>query len=218
MDYSGSTRPNIAMFDLIQKQNLQDREIASAVRVGEPGKAHKLAQENKNPLETLNELLTFANLPISVSLGDNDEVLATRNNCEPYSIAEASDGERNVILITAEVLTVSPGTLILIDEPERHLHRSIISPLLNGLFSERKDCTFVISTHDVNLALDNATSQVLLVRGCTYQGKTVLNWDADLVESYNAIDEELNKQILGSRRDVIFVEGRLAVSICLSTA
>ena len=209
MDYAGSTRPNIAMFDLIQKQNLQDREIASAVRGGEPGKAHKLAQENKNPLETLNEMLTFANLPISVSLGDNDEVLATRNNCEPYSIAEASDGERNVILITAEVLTVSPGTLILIDEPERHLHRSIISPLLNGLFSERKDCTFVISTHDVNLALDNATSQVLLMRGCTYQGKTpqVLNWDADLVESYNAIDEELNKQILGSRRDVIFVEG-----------
>ena len=68
MDYAGSTRPNIAMFDLIQKQNLQDREIASAVRGGEPGKAHKLAQENKNPLETLNEMLTFANLPISVSL------------------------------------------------------------------------------------------------------------------------------------------------------
>ena len=206
-DYAGSSRPNIAMFDLIQKQNLQDREIAAAVREGESDKAQKLAKKNKNPLETLNELLTFANLPIAISLGNNDEVLATRYNGEPYSVAEASDGERNVILIAAEVLTVTPGTLVLIDEPERHLHRSIISPLLNGLFSERKDCTFVISTHDVSLVLDNAISKVLLVRGCTYQGKTVLNWDADLVEPNNAIDEELNKQILGSRRDVIFVEG-----------
>ena len=207
MDYVGSSRPNIAMFDLIQKQNTQDREIASAVRAGLPDKAQKLVKDNKNPLETLNELLTFANLPISISLGDNDEVLATKHNSEPYSIAEASDGERNVILIAAEVLTVSPGTLVLIDEPERHLHRSIISSLLIGLFSERTDCTFVISTHDVNLALDSPTSQALLVRGCTYQGKTVINWDADLVAANNVIDEELNKQILGSRRDVIFVEG-----------
>ena len=207
MDYAGSSRPNIAMYDLIQKQNLQDREIATAVRRGDPVAAEKLARKNEYPLDALNELLTFANLPISISLGDNEEVLAKRGNSDPYSIAEASDGERNVILIAAEVLTVSPGTLILIDEPERHLHRSIVSPLLNGLFSKRNDCPFAISTHDVTLALGSPKSRILLVRGCTYDGKTVRNWDADLVSSNNAIDEELNRQILGSRRDVIFVEG-----------
>ena len=207
MDYAGESRPNIVLYDLIQKQNQLDREIAGAVRGGAIKQAENLARENDNPLDTLNELLAYSNLPISISVGDSEEILATRGDSQPYGIAEASDGERNVMLIAAEVLTVPPGTLILIDEPERHLHRSIISPLLTGLFSKRADCTFVISTHDVNLSLDNPTSRILLVRNCRYEGKNVLHWDADLVDADSTIGDELNKDILGSRRNVIFVEG-----------
>ena len=43
-----------------------------------------------------------------------------------YGAAELSDGERNALLISAEILTAKDGTLLIIDEPERHLHRSII--------------------------------------------------------------------------------------------
>ena len=50
-------------------------------------------------------------------------------------------------IIAAEVLTAKPDTLVLLDEPERHLHRSIISPLLNSLISKRRDCSFIVSTH-----------------------------------------------------------------------
>ena len=118
-----------------------------------------------------------------------------------------SDGERNALLLAAEVLTVQAGTLILIDEPEQHLHRSIVSPLLSGLFSKRPDCMFVVSTHELTLPPDNPASKVLLVRGCTFQSGTAVSWDVDLLNSLLEIDEDLKTDVLGARRTVVFVEG-----------
>ena len=150
---------------------------------------------------------------------------------KPYSIAQLSDGERNVILIASEVLAAQPGTMVLIDEPERHLHRSIISPLLKALFAMRSDCAFVVSTHEVTLPIDNPDSKTLLVRDCAYIEKTtkkseigveklreaisqikvakkiVKGWDTDLMESGNEIDKEVMRDILGARRRLLFVEG-----------
>ena len=95
-------------------------------------------------------------------LKSRQKVVASRNGSTPYSVAELSDGERNAFLIAADILTAGTGTLLLIDEPERHLHRSIISPLLSLLFAKRKDCFFVVSTHEVMLPLDNPAAQTLL--------------------------------------------------------
>ena len=57
------------------------------------------------------------------------------------------------------------------------------------------------------LPLDNPSARTMLIRGCTYNGSTVTSWDADLVPSESKIDEELKKDILGSRRTLIFIEG-----------
>ena len=110
----------------------------------------------------------MSNLPIAISVQEDQRVVATKNGGLPYSIAELSDGERNALLIASNVLTVKDGTLILIDEPERHLHRSIISPLLTHLFALRPDCAFIVSTHEVMLPIDNPTTRTLLVRGCQF--------------------------------------------------
>jgi tRNA threonylcarbamoyladenosine modification (KEOPS) complex Cgi121 subunit len=152
-------------------------------------------------------LLQLSNIPIEISVRENEQVLASKNGGAPYSVAELSDGERNALLIAAEVLTVKPGTLILIDEPERHLHRSIISPLLTHLFSRRTDCAFVVSTHDVMLPLDNPSARSLLIRSCLYNGSIVRAWEADLISSDTEIDGELKKDILGARRKILFIEG-----------
>lgn len=152
-------------------------------------------------------MLRLANLDITVSVEANDEIMATRNDSKPYSIAKLSDGERNAILIAANVLTVSPATLLLIDEPERHLHRSIVSPLLSLLLKERPDCAFVVSTHEPLLPVDNPGSKVLLTRACVYEGDRVTSYDVDLLESTDAIDDDLKRTILGERRKIVFVEG-----------
>lgn len=204
-DFSAQ-RASIAIYDLIDAENIRARSIATAVDISNMELARDLSKKDA-PIKVINELLRLSNIPITISILQNDQVMASKSGGNPYSIAELSDGERNAILIAANVLTVEPGTLLLIDEPERHLHRSIISPLLTLLFAKRTDCSFVISTHDVLLCLDNPAAQILLVRSCLYAGAVAQSWDVDLVQNASEIGEEIRKDILGARRNILFVEG-----------
>jgi len=204
-DYSGQ-RAQMAIYDLVNSENVRAREITRAVDDKNQEKVEILAAKH-SAFTTLNCLLRLANLDIVVSMAANDEIMATRNRSNPYSIAKLSDGERNAILIAANVLTVPAGTLLLIDEPERHLHRSIVSPLLSLLLKERPDCAFVVSTHEPLLPVDNPRSKVLLTRACVYDGDEVTSYDIDLLEKTDAIDDDLKRTILGERRKIVFVEG-----------
>jgi ABC-type Mn2+/Zn2+ transport system ATPase subunit len=201
-----SHRASIAIYDLVDAENVRAREITSAVDGDDFDLAKELRKKDA-PIKIINELLTLSNIPVVVAIQENAQVVATKNGSAPYSIAELSDGERNAILIAANVLTAKDGTLLLIDEPERHLHRSIISPLLTLLFAKRPDCTFIVSTHDVMLPLDNPNARILLIRGCAYNGSMVTAWDADVVSSASGIDDDLKRDILGARRKILFVEG-----------
>lgn len=204
-DYS-SQRANIAIYDLMDAENVRARTITQAVDADNFDLAKELRKKDA-PIKIINELLRLSSIPVVISVHQHEQVMASKSGSIPYSVAELSDGERNALLIAANVLTVPAGTLLLIDEPERHLHRSIISPLLTQLFLRRADCMFVISTHDVLLPLDNPGARTILVRGCTYNGQDVSHWDVDLLPANAPIDEAVKKDILGSRRKVVFVEG-----------
>jgi ABC-type Mn2+/Zn2+ transport system ATPase subunit len=199
-------RASIAIYDLIDNENVRARSIASAVDGDNIDLAKTLSRKDA-PIKVINDLLRLSNIPIEIFVRESDQVLASKRGCNPYSIAELSDGERNALLIAATVLTVKSDTLLLIDEPERHLHRSIISPLLTHLFSKRDDCAFIVSTHDVLLPLVNPSAPTLLVRGCTYTESSVSSWDVDLITSENEIDDDIKQDILGARRKILFVEG-----------
>lgn len=207
-DHNAGARANLAIYELVEVENSAAREIAKAARA-ENGKLLKELVQKSAPIKVINELLKASNLLIELSLHQDEQVVATKSGSAPFSIARLSDGERNAILIAASALTAKSGALILIDEPERHLHRSIISPLLTQLFKKRNDCAFIVSTHDVLLPLDNLKARTLLIRACSYNhdGNEVVAWDADLVPSNTEIDEALLADILGSRKKILFVEG-----------
>lgn len=206
MDDYSQQRAQMAIYDLVNSENVRAREIARAVDAKKQDDVNKLSAKD-GAFAALNRILKLANLDILVSVEENDEIMATRNGSMRYSIAKLSDGERNAILIAANVLTVPAGTLLLIDEPERHLHRSIVSPLLSLLLRERPDCTFIVSTHEPLLPVDNPGSKVLLTRACIYQGDSVESYDIDLLEDTTGIDDDLKQTILGERRKIVFVEG-----------
>ena len=164
MDNYGAQRSSAAIFDLINADNVRSRKIAEKIDLGalEAALAAKEkegtpqvvtealeAKKEEAPLKVLNEFLKTANLSIEIFIENDEQIFARKFGGDPYSIAELSDGERNAVLIGANVLTAEPGMVIIIDEPERHLHRSIVSPLLSTLFQKRLDCIFIISTHDV---------------------------------------------------------------------
>lgn len=205
-DYS-QQRTSLSIFDLINSHNVRARNIADAFDTNniELAKEHS---NNQAPIQAINELLAISNIPISISLGKDEQLFASKNGSDPYSIAELSDGERNALLIGSDVLTADPNSIIILDEPERHLHRSIISPLLTSLIKKRNDCVFVVSTHDIHLPIDNPDSSTLLVRDCQWQGKNIKDWDADLITADFSIPATVKTDILGSKRQILFVEGQ----------
>ena len=199
-------RPGLAMYDLIDSDTMLAREIAELVRANKLREARTKAKI-PSPMQLINELMRLSNLPVQIHLEEKQRIMASSAGRSPYSIAELSDGERNAFLIAASVLTAKPGTLLLIDEPERHLHRSIISPLLTLLFEKREDCAFVISTHEVMLPIDSPSSSTFLLRSCEYSESNAISWTVDLLPSNSDVDDALKKDILGARQHIIFIEG-----------
>jgi ABC-type cobalamin/Fe3+-siderophores transport system ATPase subunit len=205
VDYS-QERSSISIFNLINSENVRARKITTEVDNNNIDLAKTLSNIQA-PLQGINELFAVSNIPVVITLGKDEQLFASKNGSAPYSIAELSDGERNALLICADVLTTESNQLIILDEPERHLHRSIISPLLSSLFQKRKDCVFVISTHDVFLPIDHVEASVLLLRSCQWNGKNIKDWDADLISETDEIPNSIKREILGSKRNILFVEG-----------
>ena len=103
------------------------------------------------------------------------------------------------MIIAGHVITAKPGTVFLIDEPEKHLHRSIIQPFLSALFDLRSgDCIFIISTHEMGLPVANPEARVLILRSCQWSDSQCVSWDAEILEGNSQVPEDLKRAILGS--------------------
>lgn len=205
-DPHAAQRASMIIYELIDAENVRARTIAAAVDAGDMEQAAEAAKVEAR-ISVINELLRQSNIPITINIRANERVMASKDGGPEYSAVQLSDGERNALLIAGNVLTAPPGTLIVIDEPERHLHRSIIAPLLSQLFERRPDCGFVISTHDHDLPLEVPGSRTLLLRSCTFQGQNVQSWEADELPADSLIDDALKRDLLGGRRKILFVEG-----------
>lgn len=201
-----SEQVDVALFDLFEAERRADRDIAMPMRLGDVLTAKEKAKDLP-PISQLNDLLQRGALTAQIRIGDNGVFLAQHGDGNPFDIERLSDGERSAVILATEVLTAEQNTIFLIDEPERHLHRGIIEPLLSALFSTRPDCTFVIGTHEIALPAMRGDGQVLLLRGCKWGANEPFSWDIDLLESDSEIPEDLKSAILGARRKILFVEG-----------
>ncbi len=207
-EYYSEERQSAVLFDLVAKDNTRARSIASCVDRKDWQGAEQRSEESGSAFAELNDLLALGTLLIALENSNDEEILAKHRQAnDSYSISQMSDGERNAAMLGATVLTVDPGTVLLIDEPERHLHRSIIVPFLAAMFARRDDCTFVISTHELALPAANPTASALMVRSCDWNDNRASTWDVKLLEPNAQMPEELRQAILGSRRKVLFFEG-----------
>ena len=118
-----------------------------------------------------------------------------------YNSNQMSDGERAVLYLVAQVLCVPKNKIIIIDEPEVHLHRSIMNRLWATLENYRPDCFFIYITHDTQFAAAHRQSDKLWIK--EFNGE---NWKLEKIQ-HNELPEELLFDILGSRKNVLFVEG-----------
>ena len=208
MEHSPAQRQSAVLFDLVAKDNTRYRTIGQYIDNNSPDEATVFASKSESPFRQLNDLLRLGTLTVSLRNSNDEEILAQhRNDGLSFSIAQMSDGERAAAIMAANVLTVEPGTILLIDEPERHLHRSIIEPFLSALFAKRQDCAFVISTHEIALPIANPAANTVILRSCEWNGSQPRAWDAEVLKSGVNLPEDLKRDILGARRRILFVEG-----------
>ena len=206
IDHRGEATHAAVLFDLVAAENKRARSITEHVEHRNISRAKKAANA-ASPFTRLNDLLALGTLQVSLHNPDDVEIVAQKGAGPTFGMERMSDGERNAVIMAATVLTVDPGTTLLIDEPERHLHRAIIAPFLSALFEQRQDCAFVVSTHELFLPLENPGARVLMTRSCTWAGDNPQAWDLELLAQAAELPEELRLAVLGARSRVLFVEG-----------
>lgn len=132
-----------------------------------------------------------------------DDIQVSRPGLEDmYKASEMSDGERAIFYLIGQVLVAEKDSMLIIDEPELHVHRSIMSKLWDELEAKRPDCAFVFITHDLEFAAVRAAKKFVL---SDYDATP--HWDIEEVPDESEFNEEITTLILGSRLPILFIEG-----------
>ena len=159
----------------------------------------------KTPLTVIDKLMEIWNsiFPQRKLLFEDSKFYAYEEIKPPekYSANQMSDGERAVLYLASQVLIIPENKTLIIDEPEIHLHGTIMNRLWESLEKYRSDCLFIYITHDTNFAASHKTSEKIWIK--SYDGK---NWDLEKINS-DDLPEKLLFDILGSRKNILFVEG-----------
>jgi AAA domain, putative AbiEii toxin, Type IV TA system len=174
----------------------------SNVRRGDRGPAD--ATKFERLVEIWGRLLPHRKLEIT-----GDDIRVSVPGLETsYPGSAMSDGERAIFYMIGQALTASTNSLLIVDEPELHVHRSIMSKLWDELEAARPDCAFAFITHDLEFAAARV-AQKFVIRDYL----PAPQWTLDAVSKTAGFSEEIATLILGSRRPILFVEGEETKSL-----
>ena len=192
------------IYDLLARVNSRNARLAELVDEGRPPSGVE-----GNVLTSVARVFGAANLELSFRTSDLSTIDAVRPGGAVYPIQHMSDGEKGALILAAEVLLAPKDSVMLIDEPERHLHRAISADFLTALMMERRDCGFVLFTHDLDLVarLDPATTTLCTVTGIAWQGMTPAGWELRVEPGELDVPDAVRVAIFGGRTNLVFVEG-----------
>ena len=208
LDRLAQKRASLVLFDLIAAHNKRNDRVAKLVDGGRPTDEIRETVEPA-PIVRLNTILDRCGLAVQVELTDTGSLDAVHVAGTRYPISQMSDGEKSALLLAAEVLMAKPDSVQIIDEPERHMHRSISAPLVEAVLGERPDCHFAVLTHDLDLAysLVQEGAAAVSLNDCSWNNGTTVAWDAELIPHDDALPNTVRAAILGGKRRVLFIEG-----------
>lgn len=209
LDHANAKRASIVLFDVLARVN---HENALLVDMYHEGASRQEVETQHGPrfLDRLNAIFRAAGLAIELKLTDEQTLDAVnRVSGAEYPIFKMSDGEKSALLLAGEVLTTDEGSIYVIDEPERHLHRSISAGLVEAIIADRPDSHFVVLTHDLELAaaLGKGSGQMFSLTGCTWAGESPGSWQLFPIDASDELPESARLAILGGRRELLFIEG-----------
>lgn len=160
-------------------------------------------QQLQSALDVVIKIWNFLIEHRTLQCDDSNNLVLTGEGVNgSYPAFQMSDGERIILYLVGRVLLAPEKALIIIDEPEMYLHKTIVDKLWNKLELERQDCVFLYLTHDLQFAASR-NGQKAWIRSFEYPSK----WTIDDIDE-NEIPEELLFKLLGSRKKILFCEGK----------
>jgi ATPase subunit of ABC transporter with duplicated ATPase domains len=125
------------------------------------------------------------------------------NGITEFSGIEMSDGEKVGLYLISQILLADVNCILILDEPELHLHKALMVRLWNKLEEYRKDCIFIYITHDLDFAVSKNSEKLIWLKN--YTSESV--WDWQEIVPTECIPENLFLEILGSKKPILFIEG-----------
>ena len=178
-------------------------EYCSSVQTGDIVDTNKFKSKLDEVLEIWNNLIEHRYL-FCDSSGNLKIKYSNNNETKEYPAYKMSDGEREIFYVVGRILLSTPSSLIVVDEPELHLHKAILNKLWDTLEQKRSDCMFIYLTHDIDFASTRMAKKCWLK---SYTSDIMEDWDLEPI-SDNDIPEALLTKILGSRKKILFCEGK----------
>lgn len=183
---------------LFAKTAERDRKHSDETR-----KQQKYIPVEDSPIDVLIKLWDEILPHRSISLEDGKVKVIDQTHGTEYHGKEMSDGERVALYLMGQCLVAPEGSIFIVDEPEIHLHTSIMQSLWNKLEEAKPDCLFVYITHDLGFASTRVSSTNIWVK--EYDGKSTWQWN--FVPDVEGFPESLLLELMGNRRTIVFVEG-----------
>lgn len=160
-------------------------------------------QQLQSALDVVINIWNFLIEHRTLQCDDSNNLVLTGDGVNgSYPAFQMSDGERIILYLVGRILLAPERALIIIDEPEMYLHKTIVDKLWNKLEWERRDCIFLYLTHDLQFAASRDAKKCW-IRSFEYPSK----WNVEEIQD-NVIPEELLLKLLGSRKKILFCEGK----------
>jgi ABC-type uncharacterized transport system ATPase subunit len=154
-------------------------------------------------IETWNKLLPHRKINI-----EGLKLSVHCKNSAEYAISELSDGEKTIFYLLGQCLLTPENSLIIVDEPDIHVHKSILSNLFSQIEVIKNNCSFIYITHDIDFATSRNGKKYALL-DYVHENK----WEIDKIDKDDTIPENILTSISGTRNSILFVEGKKDTSL-----
>jgi hypothetical protein len=141
-------------------------------------------------------------MPHRVVSFHDGKVMVGKGSATEYHAKEMSDGERVTLYLLGQCLCAPLGSMLIIDEPELHLHKSLMDKLWNKIEELCSDKTLVYITHDLDFAASRAGAKKIWAQ--SFSGKEWV-WSDIPVDA--VLPEALILEVIGNRKRLLFCEG-----------
>lgn len=134
---------------------------------------------------------------------EDGKVLVKKSGDPQYHGKEMSDGERVALYLIGQCLCAPDNSIIIVDEPEIHLHKSLVDKLWNKVETLSQTKTIIYITHDLDFASSRSDAIKIWVQ--SFNGNSSWTWSD--VPNEDRLPESVILEVMGSRKKILFCEG-----------